>query len=285
MTPLSPVINFLLDRHQLEINDAEWLPIFLRNAGYRVEVTVKPGPLDEQESELYLPDDCLVIVGSIPFTRHFMSVYRDTRPGAYYHEDRYRCTNYMHRFPADWLLNHEHVMIPFGDFKRRLDWFYEVFKSEQLFIRPDSGGKVFTGLSFTREKAEQELSSLWQLSRVPDNALILVSAGVPIEVEYRFVIVNRQVISGSQYMRAGKIAIAPEVDERCQALAEKVASHGFQVDIAYTCDIALSGGEPKMVELNAFSTSGLYACDYRAVFHAVAAAAWAENQYELSLED
>ncbi|MDT8924833.1 ATP-grasp domain-containing protein [Pseudomonas taiwanensis] len=283
MAALTSKTCFLFDRAQLEKNDQLWLPEWLLKLGHQVEVAVKPAVNASPSAPLFAPDACLVIVGSIPFTRYFMRVHKGNTPGAYYDDERFRCSQYMHQLPAEWLLNEQHVFVPYAQLIRRPEWFFDLFQSETLFIRPDSGAKTFTGLPIKRDQAAQEFSALRQLTNVPVETLTLVSRGVLVEAEYRFVIVNRKVVAGSRYMVSGEIDISTEVDSACQALAQQVASHAYQVDIAYTCDVAISNGRPKVVELNAFSTSGLYACDIKAVYHAIIEAAWLEHTLEISL--
>jgi hypothetical protein len=74
-------------------------------------------------------------------------------------------------------------------------------------------------------------------------------------------------------------------------MAKKIAEADWQADTCYVCDVALIdnftnadwGGPPtgqiaKVVELNAFSSSGLYACDTYKIVEAVSAAAEREHK-------
>lgn len=286
MSLLPAKISFILDQVQLDRNDQMWLPDWLRLQGHDVIVTVKPSeatPL--QSARLVAADACLLIIGSIQFTRHFKRRHEENCPGAYYSEKSYRCSQYMHQLPSEWLLNCGHVFAPWGDFSKRPEWFYDLYGKSSLFVRPDSGAKSFTGLVIERSGCEHEISALRQLARVPDDELCLICPATNVGDEYRFVICHRRVISGSRYMSDGQINVSEYVDPDCWAMAERVAAHRFQVDIAYTCDVTLSDGMPKIVELNAFSTSGLYACDPKMVYHAVIEAAWLEHMGEIALGD
>jgi len=280
---LNPSVAFILDQAQIQRNEQLWLAPWLESLGHSAVVTNKPGILDAPAAPFFTPEKCLVVVGSIQFTRHFMKIHKGNCPGGYYSDERYRCTEYMHQLPQEWLLNARHVFLPFGEVCRKRGWLFELFATDEIFIRPDSGAKTFTGLVLKSDSAEQELLAIRQLTHVPDQAMTLVSAALPIEAEYRFVIINRTVISGSQYMRAGRIDIGSGVCDECLALAQRVAKCEFQVDIAYTCDIGMSDGVPKVIELNAFSTSGLYACDIKAVYQAIIEAAWLEHQGDIAL--
>jgi hypothetical protein len=64
-------------------------------------------------------------------------------------------------------------------------------------------------------------------------------------------------------------------------MAQEVAQREWQPDRVYTCDIALTEingkQEARVLEFNAFSCSGLYACDTELIANAVSYAAW--NEY------
>jgi hypothetical protein len=99
-----------------------------------------------------------------------------------------------------------------------------------------------------------------------------------IEAEFRFVIADRQVVAGSQYRWEDRLDVRLDVLPICRELAQEVAQREWQADRCYTCDVALLDGRSKarIVELNTFSSSGLYACDTEAVVDAVSRAAWRE---------
>jgi hypothetical protein len=67
----------------------------------------------------------------------------------------------------------------------------------------------------------------------------------------------------------------------CDTMAQKVAEAEWQADRVYICDVALVDSAPyeggtkqaKIIELNAFSCSGLYACDTYKIVEAVSKAA------------
>ena len=93
-------------------------------------------------------------------------------------------------------------------------------------------------------------------------------------------IADGKVIAGSEYRWDGKLDIRRDWPQECWDLADQVAKHPWQVDIAYTCDVALTNSGPKIVELNGFSCAGLYACDLNLVVKGVSDAAlkdWNES--------
>lgn len=276
------VINFILDAKLLEETGHLHLPDALRGMGHIVHLEAYQDPRAGAPVFIDTNGECTVLYGSIEFVEQRMDVGLYS-PGAYYSRETYRCTYYLPTLPNELVGNGRGVYLTFADFVRRRDQMYRLFGVSRLFIRPDSGAKTFTGLCVTPENEVFELKSLMRLTQVTDETLILVAPAAEISAEYRFYIVEGKVITGSRYMVDGKADKSPETDPRCLAVAEIVARLPWQIDLAYTCDVGLFDGIAKIVELNAFSTSGLYDCDSVALFAAIAQTALRESEGEVSL--
>lgn len=275
---MSTTVTFVMDAQLLEEIGHANLPDALRTLGHAVVLE------ERNQVSRYQPGDeeSVVLYGSIEFVEKRMDsgLYS---PGAYYSRQSFRCTYYLPTLPNDLVGNGLGVYMTFSDFVGRRDQIYRLFGVSRLFIRPDSGAKTFTGLCVTKENDAFELKSLMKLTQVTDETLILVAPAANISAEYRFYIVEGKVITGSRYMVDGKPDKSPEIDARCLKVAEIVSRLPWQIDLAYTCDVGLFGGVAKIVELNAFSTSGLYDCDSVALFSAIAETAVRECNGEVSL--
>jgi hypothetical protein len=276
-------VTFVIDQGMLADTPHVRLPMALRRLGYTVEVTEYCRDTYREPLRAYSADECIVLYGSIGFVEQRLRN-SNAIPGSYYTKDRLACSHYMPRLPLELLGNAEGVYLPFGDFVRRRDQIYRLFGDSRLFVRPDSGGKTFTGLCLEQETAGVEINSLRQLTSVTDDTRVLIAPAQSIRAEYRFFIVEGKVVTGSRYHVNGQRSIDPVVSKLCLEVAQQVAALPWQVDLAYTCDVGLFAGEPKVVELNAFSTSGLYACHALRLFDAVGKVAWREFIGELSLE-
>lgn len=280
------MIHFILDKALLESSGHARLASALEELGHTVHLDAYRSELIGGSNPVDTRDECTVLYGSIQFVEQRMKrgVYS---PGAYYSRDRFRCSYYMHRLPCEILGNGDGFFLPFAEVERGLVRLYRQFGASRLFIRPDSGAKVFTGLAIDSSRSGAELSSLRQLTSVTDDTMTLVASVKHIAAEYRFFIVGGKVITGSRYMVEGKPSASPVVDPLCWEVAERVASLPWQIDLAYTCDVGMFLGfpnaGPKVVELNAFSTSGLYECDSEALFSAVADIALQEFRGEASM--
>lgn len=277
-------VNFLIDQYMIDHNEQDLLKI-LTNEGYNVKVGAfeRLSSLKNGIPKYYTPYDCVITYGSLEFvTQQNQWGYI---PGGYLQEKNLLCTSYLPRIPQHLLLNEQHVFATFGDFVRRYEFFYHAFQTHQLFIRPNTGKKLFTGLVLNKDDFMQEINALKQLSGVDEDTLILVAPARSIENEYRLCIINREVVTGSQYLAKGEVALDTFIPEEVLDVGRKMAEIKWQPDIAYVCDVATTPDTPKIVELNALSCSGLYLCDIPKLAKAWKTAALSEFDGDLTLGD
>jgi hypothetical protein len=266
-----PII-WLLDRGILEklSYDRHTIDHYVREAGHEA-IFVDRHPDGTYSDPLVANDKCVVLYGSHEFTRYVES--HQYQPGALGVNARTQASSYMSNLPLDWFMNRNANMMTWAMFKHRARELFYNFDAGELFIRPNSGLKTFAGHKVKFGTIDHDISSLDQTSSVVDDTLILVNQCQDIQGEFRFVIADKEVITGSEYRWDGKLDIRRDWPEECFTLAEKVAKQGWQVDVAYTCDVALTEEGPKIVELNGFSCAGLYACDLAKVVEGVSRAA------------
>jgi hypothetical protein len=214
-----------------------------------------------------------VAYGTHQFIRTFQRAKPNNVPGAY---SRYEKLGYMAAAGnlGDLMLNDDFILLPYGEVLRRgCDGLGDAF-----FLKPEAVTKAFTGFVMTRAKWDIEVETLRQKSALPLDALCVVAKPQEIEAEFRFVIADRKVVTGSQYRWDDRLDVRMDVLPICTEMAERMARHPWQPDRVYVCDVALLDGrtKAKIVELNSFSSSGLYACDTRAIVEAVSRSAFDE---------
>lgn len=217
----------------------------------------------------------VVAYGTIQFNSHFQRARPLDVPGAFHRRDRlgYAATA---GHLGDLMLNEDFIILPYGEVLRRgCDGLGDAF-----FLKPEAVSKAFTGFVMTREKWAVEVETIRQKSGIGLDTLCVVARPQAIEAEFRFVIADREVVTGSQYRWDDRLDVRLDVLPICREVAEEVARRSWQPDRVYVCDVALLDGRSraKVVELNAFSSSGLYACDTRAIVEAVSRAA--EREFE-----
>ncbi len=208
-------------------------------------------------------------------------------PGVWADFPLYNCLHYYSCFGDD-LLNSEYAMVPWGDLKRRIDdiaytFGWAVGIKRKVFIRPDSSFKTFGGKVVNTEKWTEESQYLCY-NNVPilPETLTIVAPVQEIRAEYRFVVVKGQVVAGCRYMLKDEISHGP-VDFRLFTDAQDIVDRAkYSPEPAWILDLAEGNFDsPKVVEVNAFSTSGLYCCPMEQIVEAVSKAAleeWSEYQ-------
>ena len=183
----------------------------------------------------------------------------------------FNCFTYT-TYWGDYLLNCNYLMLPLQEFHRRKK---DKGSKGKWFIRPDSGMKPFAGQVV-------DLSDLSILEGLHPETLILSAYVKQVDKEWRFVVCDRNVITGCQYMQEGKYTNQsnPEELARVQEWLSKVLTKvSWQPDLIYTIDVCESKEELFVLELNSFSCSNFYNCDLSKMVEAanrVAISDWKE---------
>lgn len=198
----------------------------------------------------------------------------DCCPLAYCREENLRFSTYAAHH-GEKMLSEGFRILPYAEVVRRYRG-----SNKDIFIRPNEVTKAFAGRVINGRDFDHEINSLNQIEKIDPETLCVVASPREIAGEFRMIIVDGKVITGSEYRWDDKLDIRIDVDERCWKLAEEVAAHPWQPDRVYVCDVALEVSEiasrdlrPRLIELNSFSCAGLYACDTRKIVEAVSRAA------------
>lgn len=182
--------------------------------------------------------------------------------GVWFDPDEFNCSKYYCRF-GEYLINSDYLFMPLSEFLRRSTEFFDYF-GDEIFIRPNSGTKSFTGNILTRNKIENEIKSL---SRVPlDDQMVVLSSKKEIGQEYRLFVFDNKIVAYSQYHENGCLLTLPEVPPSVMSYAESIVNH---VDFGnYVLDIGVMGDRIGVVELNSVTCSGMYDCDVGVIIDA-----------------
>jgi hypothetical protein len=245
--------------------------------------------------KVYGPDECVIFYGSLNFGRKLRK--GPWVPGVYLNERAFECTSY---YPAlgHKLIHSNYIMMPYGDLIRRKWDLYYLLKDDKLFIRPNSGNKEFTGMVVEKNNFE-DCIKLAGFYDVDPDLLVVVSNVHPLLKEWRFVIVDKQVISGSLYRQWGKaetlragtvtrdfvLKYSHSTHEECNDAkaweAAQRCAETYNPDKCYTIDVAMTEmGTYGILEVGCFSCAGLYGNDLAAVVSKVSEAAEKEwNEY------
>ena len=246
----------------------------LRAALEKAGIEYYHSDFDEQKREYadipYDTSECVVMYGPIQFVR---KKNKGFIPGAFGFKADTNTSYYMSQLPKNYFFNDDAIYLPFGSILERKEQLCSIF-GDHLFIRPDSGFKSFTGFAVKKEDLEFELSSLKQTKNPANHELCQIAKAKPILGEYRIIICNGKVVTGSQYRWDGKMDIRIDVHSDAWSFAESaVAKADWQLDTCYVVDIFISEHGPKIGEFNSFASAGLYSCDMDAIVDAVSKAA------------
>ncbi|HEY8505627.1 MAG TPA: ATP-grasp domain-containing protein [Gemmataceae bacterium] len=220
------------------------------------------------------PDDCVIGYGTFPFARQ-IRLHHPWIPGAWCTPENLDCTIYFTHF-VKFLLNQPCAILPGVEAISRADELFAAFgRGGEVFVRPAGCEKLFVGRRIGRDAFAAALAP----ARYDPETRVVVAAPREVAREWRLVVVGDRVVAGSRYAEGGVRSVAPGCPGEVRRFAEAVlAEAGWRPDPAFMLDVCESEGRLWLVELNAFSTSWLYACDLPAVV--AEASTLAERQRE-----
>ena len=259
-------VNWLLDTVALgPIHDE--LAQAVIECGHKATSATRPNPpydwddVDSNFFEAIPAGSCTVISGDIDMVTRVRSNPIWT-PGVFAKVEEYFCSNYYVHF-GKYVLNGDYLMLPFGELDRRSDFLFATLGNEdQLFVRPDSSLKLFTGQTISKSTFKKDLEFL-EFSEPASNDLVVISSPKNVVTEWRFVVVDRKVVTGSLYKNQGQLVTELVEQSPARNFAQRVCNdvkpHPQRVwilDICMTADSKLH-----VIEVGGFSFAGLYACD------------------------
>lgn len=129
----------------------------------------------------------------------------------------------------------------------------------KIFIRPSLDHKAFTGFVATKkgildlaERAEIEDNVNFDM-----NTRVSVSSVKSIEAEYRYFVIGGKVVSGSLYAQMG-VPMTQPVTEKCRLKMAQAAANEWLPHETCVMDLADTNEGCKVIEFNAFNSSGFY---------------------------
>jgi len=204
--------------------------------------------------------DCPVMfLGSIEMTNLALKQLKNCYPVAYCNQVNYLCSNYISHFGKH-LFNDKYAMMTLSELQRQKFLYYGIFgKEAMLFVRPDSGQKTF----------QAQLIDLLDIDRFVNNhsdelhKLVLVSSPKNIRGEWRFVVSNRKdIIACSTYRYQGQITRIPSAPQGATELVKEILNIEYYPDSVFCVDICEADDNRfYLLELNSFSSAGLYECN------------------------
>lgn len=184
----------------------------------------------------------------------------DLSKGISYPESRLYYNTYSQFIDKQSLLNDSFIILPWNMIKENynnlINWF-----GQELFIRPNSPNKPFTGFDVkTQDELFFEISSRNQIENIfPDELCIITNKKQISNTEFRFWVYDSKIIGHSNYSWDDNYNMtSQEFFDNNYKFVEKTTGIMEDYLFDYVIDFCLNEDKPKIVELNAFTSSGWY---------------------------
>jgi len=190
------------------------------------------------------------------------------QPGAFCKTQNFYCSAW-YSTAARFLLHEHWQVLPAVQAVERADELFErIGDGQSLFVRPDSPLKPFSGRVVKR--GALTLRTLDHGFYYDDeNISVIVAPVQEVKREWRFVVINRAVITGSAYQADGRTALVDSITEPAWEFAAKVAIEISAPELVYVLDVCETPQGLRLLELNPFSGADLYHCDGAKIVQAI----------------
>jgi hypothetical protein len=266
-------VNWLLQRGIFDENLLKICKI-INNQGMRYEV------IDHNEFEFnqFKDDDCVIFYGSIEMMQKIQKK-KKWVPGGWCNFKNFKCTSY-YPYLGDYLLNRNYIILPLYEMIKQKDFICNIFQSDKLFIKSNNGTKEIEGQVISKNNLNFNSFDLEFQYFNDISLLMIISSLKKIEKEWRLVIANKKVITGSQYKTNYELEVSNDCPQEVIDFGNEIAKE-WQPDNLFTMDICKSSGKLKLLEINSFSCAGLYDCKLDVVINEASKLAieeWKEYQ-------
>lgn len=229
---------------------------------------------------LFQDDECVIFYGTLE-TGARINRKAPWTPSLFCAMGNYKCTNYYPLFHDYFLNSRRYIMLPWGSVLKNYNFLFNCGFGERLFIRPNKGNKVFSGSKIYLDTLELDLEKIKSLSYygITHDELCVISPNQNIIEEYRLVVSDWKIVTGTQYFPDDENSIVPQIIiEKAEELLNIAKEKNFIPDPVWTLDmVTLDSGAIFPLEIGSLSCAGLYACDMSKVVDVVsmkAAEAW-----------
>jgi len=194
-------------------------------------------------------------------------------PGTYMNEN-FTYEKWSKGFGLDSILNPDSIVQRLGDY-----FDLSEFEGSNVFVRPVLDSKTFNGevkskydfkdwqqsIKFMDEFMTDELVDIPMLNK---DTVIAVASAKKIYSEYRLFIVNRKIVTASQYQLGGELVTTADIDDRVIWFAHGMIQTWMPAS-AFVMDIADTPDGLKVIEINNINSSGFYAADPQKIIMAI----------------
>lgn len=242
-----------------------------------------PFESDKNQNLKFDKGDCVIGYGSIELIK---LIQRRTAwiPGAWTDWEALRCANYL-SYWGQFSVHFNYAFLPLNEVKRKhVSIFDQYGKDGKVFFRPDSNAKGYAGTGFNAEVVHLNnwdrfiKDGLNYPTECSGNVLTMFSTPSTLLREWRLIVADGKVISGSQYREmidgSSSVEIKPGYPKDAAEFAEMVVASSVPPAPIFSIDIAdVEGKGMRMIEIGSFNCSGLYDCEIPQIVEAANAIA------------
>ncbi len=199
------------------------------------------------------------------------------KPGAYCNAPAFECSTWYPN-AARWLLHQRWSLTTAKELVNNPDQVLSrVGATDAVFVRPNSALKPFSGRVLQRQAIS--LAALDYGYYFEDEDLPVVIMPVrPVTREWRYVVVNQNVVAGSAYHALGRKPTQDDPHGAPWKFAESIAQEMPAPENVYVLDVCEANNDLHLLEVNPFSGADLYACSRRDTVQAVSTHILQETQ-------
>lgn len=216
------------------------------------------------------PEGRVFALCSLTVARRARTLFPKISRGIWIDEAPLRVSSFTGLVPETMLLNRTGIFLPLGTVSGRTDQIRSLY-GDQVFIRPDSPMKAFAGTVCRTDDLAAEVSAIRQVNALHGDVLVFVDRAREIGLtEVRFWACDGEIVTAAPYAHDGEEPVLSGEDfGKAERLARRVAAIMEPVVNPVVIDVVFEDGEARLVEMNAFSTSGVYAgADVRRIVEA-----------------
>ncbi len=282
--------NWLISSNCFNDGNPEKMRIAVEDQGCKVNwFKYVPFESDQNQKLRFQKDDCVIVYGSIELTK-LVQRSRAWIPGAWVNWEDFRCVNYL-SYWGKYSVHHDYAFMPLAEIIRFRKEIYSRFSNQgKVFFRPDSNAKGYAGTGFNAEVVHEDhwdkfvKEGLNYPVTTNLNTLTMFSRPSKILKEWRFIIADKKVITGSQYREMingqSSVEIREGYPQEAANFAEMVVGYEWEPAPIFSMDIGfVEGVGMRMIEIGGFNCAGLYACHIGKIVEA--ANKIAEREYQI----
>ena len=176
--------------------------------------------------------------------------------------EQFNCS-YYYSVLGDICINSDCLFIPYGMIEQNKELLFDKFGiQDTIFIRPNSGDKVFTGQTLSVNTWDSDFKLLSAYG-VELEEWCVVTYPMSIKEEARFIVSDGNLITGSVYVPYNmEVQKGSGMWGLGQIILNRINSKGYNPDKIWAMDVCWGiSGAMYLLEAGAFSACGLYKCN------------------------